>query len=220
MLHFTVIGKVTNTTKYSEANGSISASTVVGGSGQFLYSWSDTKNIKTSNRNSLKAGKYILEVSDATAADVDPIVHLFVVRQPRERVSAPHTGGNAKPSGWSAGRNQYFIDEAPSETAFVPPVSAGNYMITPQGITESGTNPLALVNNAWTAEQFRSTSTVIAAPGEEAVVTLNSGGIELSRDAAIYFGLGTWRLRFEPVNTELIFENLIDGVWSRRMIID
>lgn len=44
--------------------------------------------------------------------------------------------------------------------------------------------------------------------------------ISLADNAAIFFGEGTWRLRYEPINTELVFEHFQEGAWSTRFVVD
>jgi archaellum component FlaG (FlaF/FlaG flagellin family) len=51
-------------------------------------------------------------------------------------------------------------------------------------------------------------------------VVLNSSGISVGDSACISFGDGNWRLRYDSVETKIVFENNDGGVWNIRFMID
>lgn len=219
VLSVDVLGKVTNAAKFREASGSISETTMRGGVGEYIFSWADSPTTTVAVRSALKAGIYKLTVTDSGNSTSRPVVINFVVRQPRESAS---TNKNTRTplSTWAKGRNFYYIDDAPAAVITPPPTQAGDYAVTTEGITAAGGNSLSVVNGAWTANTLGAQTLKVGAAGLEQV-QLSDTGIDISDDASIYFGGATWRIRFEPNNTELVFEHLeTDGLWSRRFILD
>lgn len=211
-LYFTSYGVVTNCLGFKQDNGSIGPSGVTGGGdgATYTYTWSD--GAVGTQRDSLKAGPYTLTVSTDT---MERVSHTFYVRQPRTRVANPGTLGNPRPSRFSA-RNNWYIDEAPKSSVTPPVITTGSYSLSTQGITEGTTNSLFGVSNGvWHADNLAAENFTVGSS-----VTLSSSGIDLAADSSMLFGGGTWRLRYEDLNTELVFECLIDGVWVRRFIID
>jgi len=208
---FKKLGSVSNCSGYDKHNGAVSQTTVAGGAEPYVFTWKD--GVIASLRSQLAAGHHILTVTDAASKS---ITHSFIVRQPRQKSSAPLTLGPSRPSRWSA-RNQYFIDETPAASPYPATLTVGDYELTDSGLTEAGGNALG-VNSAgeWSADKLAAQQVAVG----DGAVTVSSSGIELDTNASIIFGMGTWRLRYEELNTELVFENLINGTWSRRFIID
>jgi hypothetical protein len=211
-LSFTSIGAVTNCSKFGEDDGSIGISAVSGGDGTITTKWSD--GAVGYQRLYLKAGMYILTVSDTSGSS---IANTFVVRQPRERSAAPNTLGNPRPSRSSA-RNRFYIDEAPKPSITGSGITGGgDYSLSSSGITGGSGNVLSIRGDAWHANALSSNSLSV----NNGSVNINSGGIQVSNDACLLFGNGTWRLRYEDISTEMVFEALDDsGAWVRHFIID
>jgi hypothetical protein len=210
------LGVITYCTAYDSADGAVGSSVTAGGTGPYTFTWTDLLSAMpsaTSARTGMRAGAYTLTIRDSVGSTAS---HLFVVRQPRERQAAPLTLGNSRPSKWSAGRNQFFIDEAPASSYYPPVVTAGTYAVSSLGLTESDHNStFGFVNGAWHGDEL-STNRLSVGGGVE----VSSTGVEIPVNSSLLFGDGTWRIRYEEQNTELVFENLVDGVWLRRMIVD
>ncbi|KAG5187339.1 hypothetical protein JKP88DRAFT_243853 [Tribonema minus] len=193
-------GAITNCSKFGEDDGIIGPSTVTGGDGNNTFKWSD--GAVGSQRLHVKAGMYTLTVTDGQGLSLK---HTFVVRQPRERVAAPNTLGNP-PTTRSSARNRFYIDEAPRASVNPPATTAGDYSVSSSGITEAGGNALSVIGDAWHANAFSSNSLTI----DNGAINITSGGIQVSNDACLLFGNGTWRLRYEQQMTEMVFEALDD----------
>jgi hypothetical protein len=220
-VYFTAYGVVQNCSGFRHTDGTIGASTVAGGdTTPYRFTWSD--GAVGIQREGLKAGPYTLTVA---TSDTDQVSHTFYVRQPRLRVPAPGTFGNARQSRFSA-RNNWLVEDTPKASLAPPVTTAGSYTLSSEGITEGSTNSqFGVANGVWHANNLASSTFAVANSAgstdpAQASLTFDATGIHVAIDSCIYFGGGLWRLRYETLNGELVFELLEDGVWLRRFIVD
>jgi hypothetical protein len=203
-------GTVVNVSKFNENDGNIGESLITRGSGSYAYAWSDGK-VTTPYRANVKAGRYAITATDTVSQE--QVSHSYTVRQPRRRVDDNNNNvySDAKTSKWAAGRNFFYIDEAPAPPPPYP--TTGEYTITPSGVAFNGSHLFGFQNDAWQVDNLVA-ETVIAA-GTSHLSTL---GLDLtSADASIYFANRKWRIRVDATsNNDLVFEKLVNGAWLKR----
>jgi hypothetical protein len=199
-------GTTTNVLVFGRSTGAIGAPTVTGGTGNYAYAWLDATSVTTSSRTGLRAGTYVMKVTDTINGEFRQTMYtitqnpvLAIVPGAVTRVLVYGTATGAVATSTVTGGDGGDVEFRWADIAGVVTVSArtsmtaGTYVLTATDVSTGevasytflvATNdPLTIVDGAVTAASMKDADdgiidgiTVTGGTGEFVVAWSDGGG--------------------------------------------